>query len=49
MQFLQRALDDPDPRPCGRCSVRRRLPAPGSRPSTELVEAARRSSAAVTW
>ena len=34
MQFLQRALDDPDPRPCGRCSVcDGRLPAPGSRPS----------------
>jgi ATP-dependent DNA helicase RecQ len=43
MQFLQRALDDPDPRPCGRCSVCDcRLPAPGSQPSTELVEAARR-------
>jgi ATP-dependent DNA helicase RecQ len=43
MQFLQRALDDPDPRPCGRCSVcDGHLPAPGPRPSTELVEAARR-------
>jgi ATP-dependent DNA helicase RecQ len=43
MQFLQRALDDPDPRPCGRCSVcDGRLPAPGTRPSSELVEAARR-------
>jgi ATP-dependent DNA helicase RecQ len=43
MEFLQRALDDPDPRPCGRCSVcDRRLPAPGARPSSELVEAARR-------
>jgi ATP-dependent DNA helicase RecQ len=43
MQFLQRALDDPDPRPCGRCSVcDGRLPAPGSRPGTELVYAARR-------
>ena len=43
MQFLQRALDDPDPRPCGRCSVcDGRLPAPGARPSSELVEAARR-------
>jgi ATP-dependent DNA helicase RecQ len=43
MQFLQRALDDPDPRPCGRCSVcDGRLPAPGARPSWELVEAARR-------
>jgi ATP-dependent DNA helicase RecQ len=43
MEFLQRALDDPDPRPCGRCSVcDGRLPAPGARPSSELVEAARR-------
>jgi ATP-dependent DNA helicase RecQ len=43
MEFLQRALDDPDPRPCGRCSVcDGRLPAPGARPSPELVEAARR-------
>jgi ATP-dependent DNA helicase RecQ len=42
MEFLQRALDDPDPRPCGRCSVcDGRLPAPGARPSSELVEAAR--------
>ena len=43
MEFLQRALDDPDPGPCGRCSVcDGRLPAPGARPSSELVEAARR-------
>src|SRR5215217_5037967 len=43
MEFLQRALDDPDPRPCGRCSVcDGRLPAPGARPSSELVDAARR-------
>ncbi|HEX3218942.1 MAG TPA: DEAD/DEAH box helicase, partial [Candidatus Limnocylindria bacterium] len=43
MEFLQRALDDPDPRPCGRCSVcDGRLPAPGTRPSSKLVEAARR-------
>jgi ATP-dependent DNA helicase RecQ len=43
MEFLQRALDDPDPRPCGRCSVcDGRLPAPGARPSSELVETARR-------
>ena len=43
MEFLQRALDDPDPRPCGRCSVcDGRLPAPGPRPSSDLVEAARR-------
>jgi ATP-dependent DNA helicase RecQ len=43
MEFLQRALDDPDPGPCGRCSVcDGRLPAPGARPSSELVEAASR-------
>jgi ATP-dependent DNA helicase RecQ len=43
MEFLQRALDDPDPGPCGRCSVcDGHLPAPGARPSSELVEAARR-------
>ena len=43
MEFLQRALDDPDPGPCGRCSVcDGRLPAPGAHPSSELVEAARR-------
>ena len=43
MEFLQRALDDPDPGPCGRCSVCDGvLPAPGARPSAELVEAARR-------
>ena len=43
MEFLQRALDDPDPGPCGRCSVcDGRLPAPGAHPSSALVEAARR-------
>jgi ATP-dependent DNA helicase RecQ len=43
MQFLQQALDDPDPAPCGRCSVcDGRLPAPGSRPDAATVEAARR-------
>jgi ATP-dependent DNA helicase RecQ len=43
MEFLQRALDDPDPGPCGHCSVcDGRLPAPGAHPSSELVEAARR-------
>src|SRR5215207_8026060 len=43
MEFLQRALDDPDPGPCGRCSVcDGGLPAPGTRPSAELVEVARR-------
>ncbi|UFU02798.1 DEAD/DEAH box helicase [Ruania suaedae] len=42
MQFLQQALDDPDPRPCGRCSVcDGRLPPPGARPSEEQVTAAR--------
>ncbi len=43
MQFLQQALDDPDPQPCGRCSVCTGvLPSPGGQPSTEAVEAARR-------
>lgn len=43
MQFLQQALDDPDPAPCGRCSVcDGRLPAPGPRPQRSTVEAARR-------
>ncbi len=42
MQFLQLALDDPDPHRCGRCSVcTGRLPAPGPRPSEEFVAAAR--------
>ena len=50
MEFLQRALDDPDPGPCGRCSVcDGRLPAPGAHPSAELVEAARRFFPAATW
>jgi ATP-dependent DNA helicase RecQ len=43
MQFLQQALDDPDPQPCGRCSLcTGTLPAPGARPSGDVVEAARR-------
>ncbi|HEY5978817.1 MAG TPA: DEAD/DEAH box helicase [Microlunatus sp.] len=43
MQFLQLALDDPDPTPCGRCSVcDGQLPAPGLRPSAPTIEAARR-------
>ena len=43
MQFLQLALDDPDPSPCGRCSVcDGQLPAPGLRPSAPTIEAARR-------
>jgi ATP-dependent DNA helicase RecQ len=43
MQFLQLALDDPDPAPCGRCSVcDGNLPAPGPRADPATVEAARR-------
>lgn len=43
MQFLQQALDDPDPRPCGRCSVcTGTLPAPGGAPDPETVAAAQR-------
>lgn len=43
MQFLQQALDDPDPEPCGRCSVcDGQLPPPGARPRPATVEAARR-------
>ena len=42
MQFLQQALDDPEQRPCGRCSVcTGELPAPGPRPATGTVDAAR--------
>ena len=42
MRFLQAALDDPDPVDCGRCSVCTEvLPAPGSRPSNERIQAAR--------
>ncbi len=34
MQFLQQALDDPDPQPCGRCSVcTGELPHPGATPT----------------
>jgi ATP-dependent DNA helicase RecQ len=43
MQVLQQALDDPDQRPCGRCSVcTGELPAPGARPQVATVDAARR-------
>ena len=43
MQFLQLALDDPDPAPCGRCSVcDGQLPSPGLRPAEATVESARR-------
>jgi ATP-dependent DNA helicase RecQ len=42
MEFLQRALDDPDPGPCGRCSVcTGSLPMPGSAVDPAAVEAAR--------
>jgi ATP-dependent DNA helicase RecQ len=42
MQFLQQALDDPDPQPCGRCSVcTGELPPPGAHASAEAVDAAR--------
>jgi ATP-dependent DNA helicase RecQ len=42
MQFLQLALDDPDPAPCGRCSVCTGvLPAPGPTPAADTVTAAR--------
>jgi ATP-dependent DNA helicase RecQ len=42
MAFLQASLDDPDPAPCGRCSVCTGvLPHPGLRPSEERVAAAR--------
>ena len=36
MRFLQEALDDPEPEPCGRCSVcTGELPGPGARPGAE--------------
>lgn len=42
MAFLQTALDDPDPRPCGKCSVcTRELPYPGLRPTDGSLQAAR--------
>jgi ATP-dependent DNA helicase RecQ len=42
MRFLQTALDDPDPRDCGRCSACSGwLPHPGPQPSRAAVEAAR--------
>ncbi|GAB3743181.1 RecQ family ATP-dependent DNA helicase [Microlunatus parietis] len=43
MRFLQQALDDPDPKDCGRCSVcTGELPAPGAAPDQELIIAAQR-------
>ncbi len=42
MAYLQEALDDPSPAPCGRCSVcTGELPEPGAQPSGERLEAAR--------
>ncbi len=42
MRFLQEALDDPEPRDCGRCSVcTGQLPGPGARPSPQRADAAR--------
>ena len=42
MAYLQEALDDPSPAPCGRCSVcTGDLPAPGIEPSHERLVAAR--------
>ncbi len=42
MAYLQTALDDPEPKPCGRCSVcTGQLPHPGLAPSPENLLAAR--------
>ncbi|MFZ9628741.1 MAG: DEAD/DEAH box helicase [Ilumatobacteraceae bacterium] len=42
MAYLQTALDDPDPAPCGRCSVcTGDLPHPGRQPSAAHIEVAR--------
>ncbi len=42
MRFLQRALDDPEPADCGRCSVcTGELPGPGRRIDPEALDAAR--------
>ena len=42
MAYLQTALDDPSPAPCGRCSVcTGHVPFPGSTPSQEKLMAAR--------
>ena len=43
MEFLQLALDDPEPQPCGRCSVcTGTLPSPGARAEPSTVEEAGR-------
>jgi ATP-dependent DNA helicase RecQ len=42
MLTLQTALDDPEPKNCGRCSVcTGMVPSPGLRPSAEMITAAR--------
>jgi ATP-dependent DNA helicase RecQ len=42
MAYLQLALDDPSPAPCGRCSVcTGELPSPGNVPSADRLRAAR--------
>jgi ATP-dependent DNA helicase RecQ len=42
MQFLQVVLDDPDPSPCGRCSVcTGTLPPPGAHPTEDSMTAAK--------
>ncbi|MCK9485188.1 MAG: RecQ family ATP-dependent DNA helicase [Dehalococcoidia bacterium] len=42
MAYLQTALDDPNPAPCGRCSVcTGELPSPGARPGDALIVRAR--------
>ena len=48
MQFLQQALDDPDPSPCGRCSwCTGVLPQPGLQPDAELLTSVRRFARSV--
>ena len=42
MAYLQTALDDPNPAPCGKCSVcTGELPGPGARPGAQHLDAAR--------
>jgi ATP-dependent DNA helicase RecQ len=49
MQFLQLALDDPEPAPCGRCSVCKGvLPAPGARPTEASMAAAKQFARTAT-
>ncbi len=49
MQFLQIALDDPEPVPCGRCSVcTGALPAPGAQPTEASMAAAKQFARTAT-